>query len=447
MNEKRKLTRRKFLKGAAGACIALIALGGLAFLGSKPGHAQVETLRVNAPPWIFKKFPLEEAARRFEADHPNVKVELTRVSKWPGPIYIASWRAGETPTDLHIQGMGANIGPMQAGGWLEPLDDLFYGHMAKDKFVQGFLKDGHYKRPDGEGTYYPAIPFMGEVAIVAANTRMFKEAGLWENGKPVPMPSWEESEFFDYFGKLAAVGPTGKAHIQIWDREFQMYNYNGPVKAMRGSFISSEGPWFDHESDELKKWLHFVQKMDRLGYAAYVDSDEEGYSKWKTQIAATAYFAQGHAMELVSVTGNEEDLAYLGWPGADKNGSIIWTHSVFVPKLSDKKDLAKTFIREQVFSAFFQQWSFNHYGKLPILKEYYGEGITWFADQMPLILAIADNSEPIPVYADIDKYLDVLQLYLPDIAHNRLDVAKGLAKIKADLAELDFTDYYAKGAP
>ncbi|HID55335.1 TPA: hypothetical protein EYP37_02310 [Candidatus Poribacteria bacterium] len=29
------------------------------------------------------------------------------------------------------------------------------------------------------------------------------------------------------------------------------------------------------------------------------------------------------AMELVSVTGNQSDIAYLGWPGADKNGSIM----------------------------------------------------------------------------------------------------------------------------
>jgi predicted small lipoprotein YifL len=43
------------------------------------------TLRLSAPPWIFKKFPLEEAAKEFEADIQGQFAELTRVDKWNVP--------------------------------------------------------------------------------------------------------------------------------------------------------------------------------------------------------------------------------------------------------------------------------------------------------------------------------------------------------------------------
>ncbi|GAH05881.1 unnamed protein product, partial [marine sediment metagenome] len=29
-----------------------------------------------------------------------------------------------------------------------------------------------------------------------------KEAGLWKGGKPVPIPSWDEGEFFSWWNKL-----------------------------------------------------------------------------------------------------------------------------------------------------------------------------------------------------------------------------------------------------
>ena len=140
----------------------------------------------------------------------------------------------------------------------------------------------------------------------------------------------------------------------------------------------------------------------------WTTTDDQGYSKWKTGTTGSFYAAQGHIMELVSVTEDESDIAYLGWPDADENGSIIWTHSVWIPKVSDKKEAAKTYIREVIFSQKMQQWSFNNYGKLPVMKDYYGDGITWLQDQMPTILSVADASSPIPLFADLQEYLDIL---------------------------------------
>ena len=401
-----------------------------------------ETLRISAPPWIFKKFPLEEVAARFEEDHPNVNVELTRASEWSAPTYIAAWKSGNTPFDLFIGGSGSMLAPVITGDWLEPLDDLLRGCMAPENFVGGFLAAGHYKKPDGSGAYYPVLPFMGEVSIIGVNTKLMKKAGLWENGKPVPIPSWDENAFFNWFNKLKAASPIA-AHVQIWNREFMQYDYCGPIKAMTGTFMAKDGKGFDVTSEAARKWLSFLQRMYKDGIGAWTISDDAGYSKWKTGAVGSFYAAQGHIMELVSITGNESDIAYTGWPGAEKNGSIIWTHSAWIPKVSPHKDLAKAFIREQVFSRYFQQWSFNHYGKLPALKAYYSDGITWFKDQMPTILAIANASQPIPLFKDLEEYLDILAKYLPDAAFGRISVDKALQGIQEESKDLDFTDLRA----
>ncbi len=408
---------------------------------SQPAAKQV--LRVSAPPWIFKKFPLEEVAKRFEKDHPGVTVKLTRVDKWSAPTYITEWKGGKTSVDVFVGGSGSMLGPIIAGDWLEPMDDMLTGHMAKDKFVGGFLAAGYYKKPDGSGAYYPVLPFMGEVAIIGVNTNIYKKAGLWENDRPVPIPSWNEDEFFSYFEKIKPYAPAG-AHVQIWDREFMQYDYCTGLIAMTGTCLAPDGKGFDVTSDAAHKWLSMLQQMHEKDLGAWATKDEDGYSKWKTGQAGSFLAAQGHIMELVSVTKNEGDIAYTAWPGADKNGSVIWTHSVWIPKVSPNKELGKQFIREQIFSQYFQQWSFNHYGKLPVLKDYYGDGITWFQGEMPTILAVADNSKPIPLFKDMQKYLDILQKYLPEAAFGRMSVDDALAGVAKESAGLDFTDLRAK---
>jgi len=401
-----------------------------------------ETLRVFAPPWIFKKFPLEQVAAQFEKAHPGVTVELTRANKWSAPTYITAWKSGTTPFDVFVGGSGSMLGPVVAGNWLVPLDDLLTGPMAPENFVGGFLAAGHYKKPDGSGAYYPVLPFMGEVAIIGVNTNLMKKAGLWENGKPVPIPSWDEADFFSWFNKLKNVSPLG-AHVQIWDREFMQYDYCGPLKAMTGTFMAPDGKGFDFSSPAAHKWLTYIQKMYKDGIGKWTITDDAGYSKWKTGQVGSFYAAQSHIMELVSITGKQSDIAYIGWPGATKNGSIIWTHSVWIPKVSPHIALAKQFIREEIFSQYFQQWSFNHYGKLPVLKAYYGDGITWFKDQLPTILAIADHSQPIPLFKDIEQYLDILSKYLPDAAFGRISVDDAIQKIQEESKGLDFTDLRA----
>ena len=401
--------------------------------------AEGQLLRVSAPPWIIKKFPVEEVIERFEADHPDVTVELNAVDKWNSAAYITEWKEGETSVDVFIGGSGSMLAPVIVGEWTEPMDHMLTGNMAPDKFVGGFLAAGKYKKPDGSGDYYPVLPFMGEVSIIGVNTAIAEKAGLMDGANVKPIPSYDEDEFLAWFQALADHSEVG-GHVQIWDREYMQYSYCGAIMAMTdGNCFTDKG--FDVTSDAAKKWLTLVQKMNEQGIASYTVTDDEGYDKWKTNNAGSFLAAQGHIMELVNaVTNDESSIAYTGWPGGR---SIIWTHSVWIPKVSPNKELAEAFIREQIFSPYFTQWSFNNYGKLPAIKEYYGDGIERFQDQMPMILSVADNSKPVPLYADMEAYLDVLVTYLPEAAFGRMSVDDALMAIQEETADLDFTDLRA----
>jgi len=439
MNRKRTIMFALLLLAGA----AVFAFAGGQSESKTQGSAAPQVLKVAAQSWIFTKFPLEEVAKKFEADHPGTHIQLTRIDKWNAATYITDWSSGETQEDLFIGGTGSELAPVIAGGWLAPLDGMLTGNMASDKFVGGILADGHYKKPDGSGAYYPVLPFMGEVAILNVNTTLLKKAGLWENGAPMPIPGWKPLEFIGWFKKLGAVSPLG-ANVQIWDREFMQYDYLSGVKAMTGTFLAPDGKGFDVSSPAAHAWLSLLQQLYKANLGAWTTTDIDGFAKWKSNQAGSFFAAASHGTELLSVTKNPADLAYLDWPGADKNGSIIWTHAVWIPKVSKEIPLAEQFIREAVFSQYFQQWSFNHYGKLPALKAYYGDGITRLKADMPFILKVADSSSSIPLYKDYEQYLDILSKYLPAAAYGRMNVDQALAKIQAESANLDFTDIRAR---
>jgi hypothetical protein len=415
-----------------------------AFLLFSNLSAQEKVLKIIAPPWVFLKTPLKECAAKFEKDHPGTKVELTQIDKWAVPTFIAEWQTGKSSFDLNLSGTGSMLAPVITGNWVIPLDDMLVGNMAPEKFVKSALAEGKYKDASGKA-YYPVMPFVLESSTIGVNTAIMQKSGLWKDGKPVGIPSFDDKAFYDWFNKIKPNAQAGAA-VFPWDKEFMQYNYAGPILAMSGTFEAKDGKGWDTSSASAKKWLGMLQKLNKDQLGVYTISIDAAIEKWKTGAAGMMYAAQGHAQELAKVPGRKEsDVAYISWPGADKNGTIIWTHSVFIPKVISKaqQDLAKQFVKEQVFSKYWQQWTWNNYGKLPAMVEAY-DGLTAYKDSIPMILKTVQNAKSIPLYKDLQTYLDILNKYLPDAAYGRAKVDDTLKKINDETKALDFTDIRAK---
>lgn len=149
----------------------------LIFLSATAGMAEKKTLTVGTFAWIIKKFPSRDITEKFMRDHPDVKVNIQTLPIADFvPKLLTDWKRGKTEVDIVIGGNPGLIAPAVGADLLLDLSDMFTGHMAKDKFVTAFLKDGRFAK-NGK-LYYPVITFMGELTAIPANKRLYKQAGV-----------------------------------------------------------------------------------------------------------------------------------------------------------------------------------------------------------------------------------------------------------------------------
>jgi len=405
--------------------------------------AKTNLLRIESDEWILKKFPVRQAAERFQKDHPGIKVTVApKEYKEFVKSYLLMWQAGKTTTDLGIGGMPLQLAPLVGADLLVDLGDMFTGNMAKEKFVQAYLEAGRFTQ-NGK-PYYPVMPFMGELMTLNVNKKLYAKAGLVDaQGNPLPAKDWEEFE--NQLRKLKAVSP-GFALSVDWGWNFIFYSYAGGIQAIKGSIYSPTNPKIlDFESKAALKWLTLNQRWIKEGLASSGTITDVNYGRnnFKAGIIPAIYTAHSRFIEAGQTLG-EENTSMVPIPGAMKNGSIIYTHAVYIPKVSPAIDLAKQFIREQIFSRWFQQWGFNHYGKLPVISDYYGEGITWYQKETSKILKIAKRSVAMPKYKGSEELLDILLEQIDPMLLGKQTPAKTLENIrksiirrKVDLTRLD----------
>ena len=119
----KRLSRREFLRmaGVAAGAAALAACAPKPTATPVPTKAPKPqatpapkglegTLRVSAQSWIIKKWPVEECAKKFEADHPGVTVEVSPApSKGEGESYLIQWSQGRTNVDVALGGSKSDV--------------------------------------------------------------------------------------------------------------------------------------------------------------------------------------------------------------------------------------------------------------------------------------------------------------------------------------------------
>jgi len=399
------------------------------FLFSCVAYAQEKTLRIESDEWIINKFPVREAAERFQKDHPDVKVTVApKEYKEFVKSYLLMWQNNETTVDLGIGGMPEQLAPLVGADLLVDLADVVTGI---EGIMPAFLDTAVFKK--GEERYYPVIPFMGELMTLNINKALYADAGLIDaDGQPVEAEDWDQFE--SQLQKLKTVAP-GAALSVDWGWNFIFYSYVGGIQAMRGSIYSLTNPqWLDFESEAALKWLELNQKWIREGLAASGTITDVNYGRnnFNAGIIPAIYTAHSRFIEAGEYLG-EENTSMVSLPGARKNGSIVYTHAVYVPKVSPAQELAKQFIKEQMFSKWFQQWGFNHYGKLPVVADFYNEGLTWYQKEAELILETVNHSVALPKYKGNEMLLDLLQEELHPLLLDKQTPEETLSNIRNEI--------------
>ena len=171
--------------------------------GSQPAGSGSgsKVLRVGGESWQVTKIFLEDAAKAFLKDHPDVKVEIqTYADPTVVSNYSINWMKGETPVDL-VMIDGASFAEQFIGKDLIydfDKDLNFFSNFDKSKFVPSAIEMSRLH----DKQY--VIPVISEITAININTKMFKEAGLVDKeGKPLAPKDWEE--FYEFAKKLHKV--------------------------------------------------------------------------------------------------------------------------------------------------------------------------------------------------------------------------------------------------
>ncbi len=420
-----RIDRRTFLKLAAGAGVA--AAGGLESL--RLGEAQARTFRIGSESWVYKKFNLKEWGTKFGDAH-KVGVRFETLPDNDVSPELLSWPRGKTEWDVIVVGLPLFVAPLVGQNLLVDMTSFVKAY-GEDKFVPTFLRDVRFAM--GKGWYYPMVPFLGELIGVQVNLKLFQSAGLVDaRGNPKPIPAWDLGEMVDYFRKLSVVSPLKVGLGLDWDSEFALHNYLAPVLGARGSIYSKNDPrLIDLESPEAVKVLALYQRLQKetllFGDIAPTAAGS-ALTNFKAGLIPAHATTVSRAIESAANLG-PENVSWILWPGADRHGSITYTHNAYIPKVSPNRTLAEGFIREQVLSLPAQVWTFNNFGKLPSQRDAY-KHVKWFQKEAEHTLEVASISTFEPKYKGIAQLGELFATETQRAILKGTDVAETLATIR-----------------
>lgn len=396
------------------------------FLLSMTVYAFSVELRVGAAAWMHKKFPLAEAAKRFEKNHPGVKVKLLKIPEFTQTMLLKMKR-GKTDYDLLMPySGGAGMVPFAKMGVIVPLDDMFNNEkyktdgkkLQKDDFFKGFLKDSYY-----EGKFY-SMPVFGEIEMIALRKDLFDKAGI-----PIPK-TWDELR--DAAIKLTSSDMWG--YSTCWARITLLKVIFSAVKGRGGRVLDEKGnlSFNDPITREAIKWFVDLRNKDKAMQPNIHEEFNNSRDEWKKGKVAIFHNWLSWGIEGAKLIG-EDKVEYIPVPGTSKNGTMIYMGGVIVPK-AGHVELAKLFIAEEIEAKWFQQWSFNHYGKNPVRRQNI-EGLKLKVNWDDVIGAI-DNGETLPVYEDLLKMSDTAVKYLTLALTGKMDVDSACDKIYKEISTM-----------
>ena len=377
----------------------------------KAGEEKV--LRVAGESWQVSKIYLEDAAKAFMAEHPNVKVEvITYADQSVLSTYSLDWGNGSTDVDLVFLDGIAYAQQFAAKNLIYDYEtDLnFFDTYDASLFSPGVVDFGRI----GENLYL--MPIIYEVYGVDMNLKMFREAGLVDaQGNPLVPETWED--FYEFARKLTIRDESGNIIQQgasiNWGSNM-IGVVSSALAAQNGHIIGEDGVSMDFDNDGFREILNVWKKGVKDGcfsIETFADTSA-GRNNYKAGNVAMIFESASRWIEASEMLGME-NVSVLPSPGL--KGTTGNTNGVVIPKCSPNADLAIQFIREQLLGEHVQTSTLNVYGKLPVVAEYYAMADSPVWNNLDVQM---DNILPFPAYEEIgrfkDEMINIIQAGLTD---------------------------------
>ncbi len=392
--------------------------------------AQDQEVRVGVASWMLEKFPMEEAATKFEQNHPGVEVVLEELASEFDTSIIPALRAGNPPFDLLMPYSGGEAAPFAELDLLAPWDNVFdnpdfqvNGHeLSRSDFVGGFFQQAEV---NGDVV---SLPIFGEVMALTVRKDLLNEAGISD----VP-DTW--SEVADACVKLDEPFVAGFSTEVSRGYETSTALF-GIVKAMGGSVVNDEGH-FNFLAPETVEAMNFLVGLNTEQECAQSNAADQ----WDA--SRTAYLgghvalfynwaAWGMQALLPEPIFGEDAIVIAPPPGAIENGSVVYIGGVIVPK-DGNVELAQQFVVEMVESLWFQQWSATRYGKSPVLAENY-EGLP--ESPWEQLRKMSNNAAAMPTYLNFNEMSNIFEKHFKRAWNGEVTPEQALKATAKEIAPL-----------
>lgn len=412
---------KRFLMTIAAAVLTVAAFS--------VSFAANQELKIGVASWMLTKFPMKDAVKKFEADHPGVNVKLEALSAEFTTSIIPSLRTKNPPYDLLMPYSGGDAAPFASLGLLAPWDNVFNnadfkvnGHeLSKSDFVPGFLQQSYF---NGQVL---SLPVFGEVMALTERTDLLAKAGISDRPTSLDQLSADctkvNTPFVSGFSAELSRGRN------------TMTALFGIAKAMGGSILDSNGH-FNLLAPKTVAAMTYLVDLNTKAKCAQSDATD----KWDA--SRTAYLgghvAQFYAWASWGMQGllpkpvfGENAVSVGALPGATQNGTIDYAGGAIVPKTGNVK-LAQEFAVEWVESKWFQQWSATHYGKSPVLVENY-DGLPSQWDQ---IAAMTKTGASMPSFLNYTKMTNIFEKEFTLAWNGKITPKKALEETQKQIASL-----------
>ncbi len=337
-------------------------------------------------------FPLEQALKDYQATHPEFTYEFLTLPA-EEQAYAALTQKLQLAAQKQTAPYDVIFGPtpfiepsfLAKLGLLEPLDDLFPQETWDDVYPS-VQKEIKYT---GDGKIY-TYPFWTDVFGMIYRPSMLKEA----TGSDVPPATWDEILAFAEKFKASSLGATVSAYGADWKFPHRMF------MPMLGTFtdqmFTPEG-LLNLEGEPTLKTLTLMKEL--YGYMPANSADALGSSKtFQANGVALMNYWQPQVMRAFQANVPTDDVKMVSFPKGDFENTIFWTAGAIIPKYSDNKEAAVTFIKEILHTQPLIDLSYlDNYKIVPfksVEEDYIAQGKlpVW----APGLIGLLEVAQPIP---------------------------------------------------
>lgn len=393
-----------------------------------------QLLRVMSEAWMFKKYPLREAAARFEANHPGVRVELIKSPDGSPTRLLVSMMSNRSDFDLFFGTVENTVAMWGARDLLIPWNEINADRptLQRDAFIPVFYDLNRF----GENQF--GIPISAELNLFSVNKDFARDAGLLDAaGNMIPAQTWDD--VFKYARRMTR--RDAKGNIKTVGLSLNWTNCStmlyAAIKAEQGRIVHPDSGLPDIHSDEIRRLLTLTEQGATEGITtlAAMSDVNEPRSDLKAGLVAMILTSHSRYLEAQETLG-PNSTTIMSVPGTN-GGVTSSTRTAVIPRNSRAIDLAIAFTEEEMLEPYFARFAWEKYGKLPCALEVFD---TLDEPEAHILARLAERSNRDPMFRDDLPMVDAVRRNVQGFLSGQVEMDPMLKSLERELSQLNLSD-------